>query len=48
VETPKRRELPGSKITPSNTALLVIDMENDFLTAGAVQETPGGRAPGIV
>jgi len=40
---PVQRELPCSKVTPSNTALLVIDMENDFVAAGAVQETPGGR-----
>ena len=43
MQAPKIRELPCSRITPSNTALLVIDMENDFLAAGAVQETPGGR-----
>jgi biuret amidohydrolase len=37
------RSLPYSKILPSNTALLVIDMERDFVDVGAVQETPGGR-----
>jgi len=37
------RPLPQERITASNTALLVIDMENDFVAAGAVQETPGGR-----
>ncbi|HML30924.1 MAG TPA: isochorismatase family protein, partial [Hyphomicrobium sp.] len=26
-----------------NTALLVIDIERDFVDEGAVQETPGGR-----
>jgi nicotinamidase-related amidase len=38
------RDLPRDKIHPHNTALLVIDMERDFVDAGAVQETPGGRA----
>jgi nicotinamidase-related amidase len=41
---PLIRPLPIDKILPSNTALLVIDMENDFVAPGAVQETPGGRA----
>ena len=41
---PAIRPLPNAKINASNTALLVIDMENDFVAAGAVQETPGGRA----
>jgi nicotinamidase-related amidase len=36
--------LPEPKIQPHNTALLVIDMERDFVDEGAVQETPGGRA----
>lgn len=39
---PLIRPLPD-KIYPSNTALLVIDMERDFIDGGAVQETPGGR-----
>ncbi|MBE9181444.1 cysteine hydrolase [Oculatella sp. LEGE 06141] len=39
---PLIRPLPD-QIHPSNTALLVIDMERDFVDAGAVQETPGGR-----
>jgi nicotinamidase-related amidase len=38
------RPLPGEKIRPHNTALLVVDMERDFVDEGAVQETPGGRA----
>jgi len=38
------RALPGEKIRPHNTALLVIDMERDFVDEGAVQQTPGGRA----
>ncbi len=38
------RPLPRQKIQPYNTALLVIDMERDFVDEGAVQETPGGRA----
>ena len=40
---PLVRPLPGGKIRPQNTALLVIDMERDFVDEGAVQETPGGR-----
>lgn len=38
------RPLPVRKIKPQNTALLVIDMERDFVDEGAVQETPGARA----
>jgi len=38
------KALPVDKIRGDNTALLVIDMERDFVDAGAVQETPGGRA----
>jgi biuret amidohydrolase len=38
------RPLPREKINRSNTALIVIDMERDFVDEGAVQETPGGRA----
>ena len=41
---PLIRPLPQAKINARNTALLVIDMENDFVAAAAVQETPGGRA----
>lgn len=41
---PLVRPLPAPRIRPHNTALLVIDMEHDFIAAGAVQETPGGRA----
>jgi nicotinamidase-related amidase len=41
---PLVRALPRQKIQPHNTALLVIDMERDFVDDGAVQETPGGRA----
>jgi ureidoacrylate peracid hydrolase len=41
---PLVRPLPVQKIKPHNTALLIIDMERDFLDEGAVQETPGGRA----
>jgi nicotinamidase-related amidase len=36
--------LPEQKVQPHNTALLVIDMERDFVDEGAVQETPGARA----
>jgi hypothetical protein len=35
--------LLSDRITTANTALLAIDMENDFVAAGAVQETPGAR-----
>ena len=38
------RPLPRQKLQPHNTALLVIDMERDFVDDGAVQETPGARA----
>jgi|LNFM01.1.fsa_nt_gb nicotinamidase-related amidase len=41
---PMIRPLPVERIRPVDTALLVIDMERDFVDAGAVQETPGGRA----
>jgi nicotinamidase-related amidase len=41
---PLVREMPRDKIHPRNTALLVIDMERDFVDPGAVQETPGGRS----
>jgi len=40
---PLLRPLPRDKVQPRNSALLVIDMERDFVDAGAVQETPGGR-----
>lgn len=38
---PLQRSLPREKITPRNTALLVVDMENDFVASGAVMQTPG-------
>lgn len=41
---PLIRPLPLERIRIEDTALLVIDMERDFVDAGAVQETPGGRA----
>ena len=44
MRAPFVRPLPVQKIQPHNTALLVIDMERDFVEEGAVQETPGGRA----
>jgi nicotinamidase-related amidase len=44
MSAPLLRPLPRPRIQPHNTALLVIDMERDFLDEGAVQETPGGRA----
>lgn len=40
---PLVRSLPTHKIHPANTALLVIDMERDFIDAGAVEEASGGR-----
>ena len=43
IPEPFRRPLPHEKITPQNTALLVIDMQNDFCAPGAVMETPGAR-----
>jgi len=44
VTEPFVRPLPSQKLQPHNTALLVIDMERDFVDEGAVQETPGARA----
>ena len=41
---PLYRPLPIGAVQTLDTALLVIDMERDFVDAGAVQETPGGRA----
>jgi nicotinamidase-related amidase len=41
---PALRPLPVERLSPHDTALLVVDMERDFVDAGAVQETPGGRA----
>ena len=41
---PFMRPLPLERIRIEDTALLVIDMERDFVDAGAVQETHGGRA----
>ncbi len=35
------RPLPSAKIRPDNTALLIIDMNRDFVEAGAVLQTPG-------
>jgi nicotinamidase-related amidase len=43
IPSPLFRPLPIDKIRPDNTALLVIDMVNDFVAAGAVMETPGAR-----
>ncbi|WP_013325164.1 cysteine hydrolase family protein [Gloeothece verrucosa] len=40
---PRIRAIPIDKIHPTNTALLIIDMERDFIDVEAVQETPGGR-----
>ena len=31
-------------IDPSKTALIVVDMENDFIAPGAPLETPAGRS----
>jgi nicotinamidase-related amidase len=44
ITEPFIRPLPLERIRTADTALLVIDMERDFVDAGAVQETPGGRA----
>ena len=32
------------RIDPQRTALIVVDMENDFVAPGAPMETPAGRA----
>jgi len=44
VVEPLTRPLPRERMHAHDTALLVIDMERDFVDAGAVQETPGARA----
>lgn len=44
IPPPLQRPLPHEKIQPRHTALLVIDMEHDFVAAGAVMQTPGGLA----
>jgi nicotinamidase-related amidase len=44
MQPPFLRPLPRERIRPSNIALLVIDMANDFVAAGAVMQTPGGLA----
>lgn len=31
------------RIEPAKTALIVVDMENDFVAVGAPMETPAGR-----
>lgn len=41
---PMVRPLPRERITPANTAVLVIDMERDFVDEGAVMQTPRGLA----
>jgi nicotinamidase-related amidase len=41
--TPRTRPLPLDKITRANTALLVIDMERDFVDEGAPCEAQGAR-----
>jgi nicotinamidase-related amidase len=33
-----------NKIDPSKTAMIVVDMQNDFVAAGAPMETPAARA----
>ncbi|MBX3001726.1 MAG: cysteine hydrolase [Caldilineaceae bacterium] len=35
---------PIDSIDPSKTALIVVDMQNDFIASGAPLETPAGRA----
>jgi hypothetical protein len=39
---PMVKTLPRERITLANTAVLVIDMERDFVDEGAVMQTPGG------
>lgn len=41
--TPRIRPLPVDKIRPTNTALLVIDMQRDFVDVGAPCEAIGAR-----
>ena len=41
---PMVKTLPRERITLANTAVLVIDMERDFVDEGAVMQTPGGLA----
>ena len=41
--TPRIRPLPVERITPANTALLIIDMERDFVDEGAPCEMPGAH-----
>ncbi|MGK4005169.1 isochorismatase family cysteine hydrolase [Sorangium sp. So ce1036] len=41
--TPRIRPLPLEKIHPADTALLVIDMQRDFVDAGAPCEARGAR-----
>ncbi len=43
---PLLQPLPRARIRPDDTALLVIDMQRDFVDPGAVQATPG--APGLI
>jgi nicotinamidase-related amidase len=43
IPAPLLRPLPREKITPRNSALVIIDMEHDFCAEGAVLETPGSR-----
>ena len=43
IPEPLLRPLPRQRITARNTALVIIDMENDFCAEGAVLETPGAR-----
>jgi nicotinamidase-related amidase len=41
---PFLRPLPRERITPRNTALLVVDMQHDFCAEGAVMQTPDALA----
>ena len=41
---PLLRPLPAERIRPGNTALLVIDMLDDFVREGAPLEVPATRA----
>src|SRR4051794_12741712 len=36
--------MPVDRIDPAGTAMIVVDMQNDFVAAGAAMETPAARA----
>ena len=42
--TSRRRILRIDVIDPNKTAIIVVDMQNDFVAVGAAMETPAARA----